>query len=507
MYASFRQIFGFWRKTMQSAIRMILVFLLSCVIAQPAWAGSDVKNAVVKIYTVNNGYDYYSPWQKFGQTSSSGSGCIISGKRILTNAHVVANQTFIQVRRAGEAKKYTAELEAVAHECDIAILRVKNDSFFSGVTPVAIGNLPEIGDQVAVYGFPKGGDKLSITEGVVSRVEHTKYTHSNANLLACQIDAAINSGNSGGPVINGNKLVGVAFQAVSANDAENIGYMVPTPVIRHFLTDIRDGTYDGIPDLGLSWQKMENLDIRRKYHMADDLTGVLVIKVYPDSPTGGILQREDIILSVDEKSVENDGTIAFRDGERTVFDFIIQNKYINDTVEMKVLRKEKVINAQINLSQSLKCSRLVPLEQYDVPPTYFVFGGIVFQPLTVNFLKLWGDDWYDEANKSLLHYYKNGYPTKERKELVLLAKVLADEINVGYHDLHDRIISYVNGEKIRDMKDLVKALENNKAEYHNILDETGYRIVLDSEKVKNKGQSILEKYGINSDRSKDLEHL
>ena len=269
---------------MQSAIRTILVFLLICVIFQPAWAGSDVKNAVVKIYTVTNQYDYYSPWQKFGQTSGNGSGCIISGKRILTNAHVVANQTFIQVRRAGEARKYTAELEAVAHDCDLAILRVKDDSFFSGVIPVAIGYLPEIGNQVAVYGFPKGGDKLSITEGVVSRVEHTKYTHSNANLLACQIDAAINSGNSGGPVIKGDKLVGVAVQSMSANDAENIGYMVPAPVIRHFLTDIRDGSYDGIPDLGISWQKMENLDIRRKYNMADNQTGVLIIKIYPDSP-------------------------------------------------------------------------------------------------------------------------------------------------------------------------------------------------------------------------------
>ena len=490
---------------MKSAMRMILVFLLSCVIAQPAWAGRDVKNAVVKIYTVNNEYDYYSPWQKFGQTSVSGSGCIISGKRILTNAHVVANQTFIQVRRAGEAKKYTAKVEVVAHECDLAILKINDDSFFSGVKPIDIGSLAEIRDKVAVYGFPKGGDKLSITEGVVSRVENHKYTHSRAELLACQIDAAINSGNSGGPVIKGEKLVGVAFQSMSTKDAENIGYMVPTPVIKHFFKDIEDGKYDGIPDLGISWQKMENLDIRHKYHMTDDLTGVLIIKIYPDSPVEGILQTEDIILSVDGKTVENDGTIAFRDGERTSFDFIIQNKYINETAEVRVLRKDKIINAHIRLSEPLECSRLIPYEQYDVSPTYFVFGGMVFQPLTVNFLKLWGDEWYDEADKSLLNYYRNGYPTKDRKEIVLLSKVLADDINVGYHDLHDRIVSYVNGKKISDMKDLVRALENNKTKYHLILDEAGYHIVLDSEKVKKSGQSILQKYGISSDRSKDLE--
>jgi len=229
---------------MKCSKMIFLVMILSCASTPTAWAERDIKDAVVKIYSVTNKYDYYEPWQKRGQVSRNGSGCIISGKRILTNAHVVANQTFIQVRRAGEARKYTAEVKVVAHECDLAILIVNEDSFFSGVKPIDIGSLAEIRDKVAVYGFPEGGDKLSITEGVVSRVENRKYTHSMAELLACQIDAAINSGNSGGPVIRGDKLVGVAFQSRSGNDAENIGYMVPTPVVDHFLTDIRDGSYD-----------------------------------------------------------------------------------------------------------------------------------------------------------------------------------------------------------------------------------------------------------------------
>jgi len=492
---------------MQSAIRMILVFLLSCVIAQPAWAGRDVKNAVVKIYTVSNEYDYYEPWQKRGQVSGHGSGCIISGKRILTNAHVVANQTFIQVRRAGEAKKYTAKLEVVAHECDLAILRVNDDSFFSGVKPLDIGSLAEIRDKVAVYGFPKGGDKLSITEGVVSRVENQKYTHSRAEYLACQIDAAINSGNSGGPVIKGDKLVGVAFQSMSGGDAENIGYMVPTPIVDHFLIDIRDGKYDGIPDLGIAWQEMENPDIKSKYAMTAQQTGVLVNNIYPDSPAKGILETEDIILSIDGKTVENDGTIEFRDGERTSFDYLIQEKYINDTLELDVLRKNKIITLRVKLSEPSHDLRLVPYEEYDVAPTYFILGGLVFQPLTVNFLKLWGDKWHNNASKNLLYQYYYGQPTEDRNEIVMLSKVLADEINVGYHDVYDTIVYSVNGKRIANMNDLVKSFESYRGKYHVILDEMGRRIVLDRQKVKENDQVILRKYGINSDRSRDLEHL
>jgi S1-C subfamily serine protease len=507
MNAFFRRCFDFRRKAMQSAIGVILAFLLSWVSVQPAWAGSDVKNAVVKIYTVSNGYDYYEPWQKRGQVSGSGSGCIIDGKRILTNAHVVANQTFIQVRRAGEAKKYTAEVEVVAHECDLAVLKVNDDSFFSEVKPIDIGSLAEIRDKVAVYGFPEGGDKLSITEGVVSRVENHKYTHSRAELLACQIDAAINSGNSGGPVMKGDKLVGVAFQSMSGGDAENIGYMVPTPIVEHFLTDIRDGKYDGIPDLGIAWQDMENPDIKNKYTMTAQQTGVLVNNVYPDSPAKGILQTEDIILSIDGKTVENDGTIEFRDGERTSFDYQVQEKYINDTLELAVLRKNKIISLGVKLSKPSHDLRLVPYEEYDVAPTYYILGGLVFQPLTVNFLKLWGNKWYHEASKNLLYQYYYGQPTEDKREIVVLSKVLADEINVGYHNLHDRIVYYVNGKRIASISDLVKAFESCRGKYHIIVDEMGSRIVLDRQKVRENGPVILKKYGINSDRSKDLEQL
>jgi len=491
---------------MKSSKIILLVMILSFANSATAWANRDIKDAVVKIYTVTNKYDYYEPWQKMGQNSRNGSGCIISGKRILTNAHVVANQTFIQVRRAGEAKKYTAEVEVVAHECDLAILKVNEDSFFSGVKPIDIGSLAETRDKVAVYGFPEGGDELSVTEGVVSRVENRKYTHSLAELLACQIDAAINSGNSGGPVIKGDKLVGVAFQAMSGGNAENIGYMVPTPVVGHFLADIRDGKYDGIPDLGIAWQDMENPDIKSKYAMTAQQTGVLVNNVYPDSPARGIIEAEDIILSIDGKTVENDGTIEFRDGERTSFDYLIQDKYINDTVELDLLRKNKMITLTVKLSKPSHDLRLVPYEEYDVAPTYFILGGLVFQPLTVNFLKLWGDKWHHEASKNLLNQYYYGQPAAGKREIVVLSKVLADEINVGHHNVHDKIVYYVNDKRIANMNDLVNAFESYEGKYHVILDEMGHRIVLEKKKVDENGRSILQKYGINSDRSRDLMH-
>jgi len=489
---------------MKLIMKIILLLILGCSMTASVWAKGDIKQAVVKIYTVYDKYDYDAPWQMSGQASCSGSGSIISGKRILTNAHVVADQTFIQVKKAGDAKKYTAEVVVVAHQCDLAILRVKDDAFFADVTPIKIGSLPKVRDRVAVYGFPEGGDELSITEGVVSRIEHSKYSHSSAELLTCQIDAAINGGNSGGPVLRGDRLVGVAFQALSGRSVENIGYMVPSPVINHFLTDIADGKYDGIPGLGISAQRMENPDLRLRFGMGETQTGVLIKKIDLDSPAEGILEPEDVLLSIDGVSIENDGTVEFREGERTSLEYLIQKKQINESVTLKVLRERKAVNVEIELSMPLHFSRLVTNEQYDRAPTYYVFGGLVFEPLTLNYLKTWGRRWSRRAPGDLSNYCLYGRRTQDRKEVIVLVKVLADEINVGYHDLENRVISHVNGKKISTMADLVAAFVEHDGGYYVILDEHGYQIVLDKRKVDAQSESILQRYKISSDRSEDL---
>lgn len=481
--------------------RALFVVVVSLVIAPPVWAKGGAKEAVVKIFNVYNSYDYDEPWKMLRQKRRNGTGCIISGGRILTNAHVVADQKFIQIKKAGEARKYIAEVAIVAHECDLAILRSTDDSIFSGVRPIEIGSLPEMQDKVAVYGFSEGGDELCITEGVVSRIEHRKYTHSRAYLLTCQIDAAINPGSSGGPVIKDDKVVGVAFQAGSG---ENIGYMVPAPIIRHFLDDIEDGGYDGIPGLGISWQKMENPDLRLRYGMTGHQTGLLVNKVYPHSPAWGLLRPGDIILSIDGQNVENDGTIEFRPGERTFSGYLIQNKYINDAVVLGILREKSPMDVEITLTTPMNSGRLVPDERYDEPPTYYIIGGLVFEPLTLNFLKTW-KKWYLNAPSNLLNYYFRGEPTEGRREIVVLVKVLADEINVGYHDWKNNVIASVNGRKIATMRDLAEAFEENRGEYHAVVDEEGYLLVLDKRKVDENHERILRKYRIGSDRSRDLQ--
>jgi S1-C subfamily serine protease len=437
------------------------------------------------------------------QQSRTGSGCIISGGRILTNAHVVSDRTFISVRRAGKADKYVARVESVSHELDLAILKVDKEEFYEGTTPLELGELPDVGDSVVVYGFPKGGTRLTITEGVVSRIDRRTYTHSYYTNLVCQIDAAINSGASGGPLVSDGKIVGVAFQVTSG---QSIGYVIPAPVIRHFFKDLEDGTHSGVPELYIFWQVMENPQLRAFLGMSNEQSGILVTEASPRFRTRKRFQPRDIILSVYGQDVANDGTIEFRPEERISMFYAVDRKQVGDPITFEILRKGKPMTLSFPLDVAkTKYGHAVPRMQYETRPTYYIVGGLVFVPLTTDYLLEWSD-WNDVPSRLRRYYYQMTTPrTAKRTQIIVLSDILPDELNVGYTYYEDYVISKVNGASIRSMSDLITAFELNKNEYHRvILEGYGQEVVLARKQLEKRGPIILEKYGVPADRSPDL---
>ncbi|KAJ0112015.1 hypothetical protein Patl1_01100 [Pistacia atlantica] len=119
----------------------------------------------------------------------------------------------VKVKRRGDDTKYVAKVLARGVDCDIALLSVESEEFWKDAKPLQLGQLPRLQDPVTVVGYPLGGDTISVTKGVVSRIEVTSYAHGSSDLLGIQIDAAINPGNSGGPAFNDQgECIGVAFQ-------------------------------------------------------------------------------------------------------------------------------------------------------------------------------------------------------------------------------------------------------------------------------------------------------
>ncbi|XP_024032027.1 protease Do-like 2, chloroplastic isoform X3 [Morus notabilis] len=337
-------------------------------------------NAVVKVYCTHTAPDYSLPWQKQRQYTSTGSAFMIGDGKLLTNAHCVEHETQVKVKRRGDDTKYVAKVLARGVDCDIALLSVESKGFWEGVEPLNLGRLPHLQDSVTVVGYPLGGDTISVTKGVVSRIEVTSYAHGSSDLLGIQIDAAINPGNSGGPAFNDQgECIGVAFQVYRSEEAENIGYVIPTTVVSHFLNDYeRNKKYTGFPCLGVLLQKLENPALRECLKVKSS-EGVLVRRIEPTSDVHNVLKKGDVIVSFDDVHVGCEGTVPFRSNERIAFRYLISQKFAGDIAELGIIRAGEFMKVKVVLNPRV---HLVPYHIDGGQPSYLIIAGLVFTPLS-----------------------------------------------------------------------------------------------------------------------------
>ena len=476
------------------------VFFFARVLLVSATAADFKTDSVVKVFATRNTIDYINPWQSRGVQEITGSGCIIQGNRILTNAHVVNQNTFIQVRKESSQKKYIAKIKTVGNDCDLAILQVEDPEFFKGVSPLEIGELPNLQDKVTVIGFPMGGDKLSITQGVVSRMEGMNYINSNQSLLGVQIDAAINPGNSGGPAINNGKIVGIVMQGIT--ESQNIGYIIPTPIINHFLKDSEGGQYAGFPYLGIQFNNTENKALRKYYGASNDAGGILVANVVPFFSADGLLKEGDMILEVNGVAIGDDGTFAFRDNERLDIGHLINMQKIGETAELKIRRQGKIKIVKVPLKPT---SELVKVANYSEKPSFCIYGGLIFTVLNTDLIGMLSAD--DNLPPLSFLYYSMGLGRlneKRKKEIVVLLKILPDEINIGYHGRGFEIISKVNGKEFDSFKQFVELIEDAQAENIVFEAEDKEKIVLPCKDIDKITQDIIKRNNISNQFSDDV---
>jgi len=471
-------------------------FLITTNIAQASPDNpSTIENSVIKIYTTQAAPDYFTPWRLLSPRQSSGSGSVIQGNKILTNAHVVANASYVQAQKHNDPRRYLAQVTFISHEADLALLTVEEPGFFDNLTPLAFGTLPAALQEVSVYGYPIGGKSLSITKGILSRVEQQVYAHAGAYLLAGQIDAAINPGNSGGPVIVDGKIVGVVMQASSGGRAENLGYFVPPSMITHVLTDAEDSTYDGFPDLGFRTQNLDSPSAKTSYGLNIEQSGVLVIQVFDGSPASGILKKGDVILKIDEFDIAEDGSIKIANDQMTNFKHAIDLHDIGDQVKIEYSRLGIRNTVTLEARPASRNYSLVPGEKFDEVPKYIIFGGVVFVPLNMNLIKRWGNDWSRSAPVSLLQA-RSDWSSTERSELVVALQVLAADVNLGYHDWRNWVVEKINGEDIRNFQHFADKLKGNKNEHVVFENKNGYQMIINRAEAISTEDAILNQYRI-----------
>ncbi|KAL3827873.1 hypothetical protein ACJIZ3_016675 [Penstemon smallii] len=466
---------------------------------EDAAAAAAFLNAVVKVYCTHTEPDYSLPWQKQRQYTSTGSAFMIGDGKLLTNAHCVEYDTQVKVKRRGDDTKYVAKVLARGVECDIALLSVESENFWRGAEPLQFGSLPNLQDSVTVVGYPLGGETISVSKGVVSRIEVTSYAHGSSQLLGIQIDAAINPGNSGGPAFNDQgECIGVAFQVYRSEEVENIGYVIPSTVVSHFLEDYeRNGKYTGFPSLGVLLQKLENPALRACLNVPSN-EGVLVQKIEPTSDASNVLKEGDVIVSFDNVRVGCEGTVPFRSSERIAFRHLPSQKFTGDVAELGIIRRGQHMKVQVVLNTRV---HLVPYHIKGGQPSYLTVAGLVFTPLSEPLIQ---EECEDSIGLKLLTKARYSMAKFKGEQIVILSQVLANEVNIGYEDMSNEQVLKLNGTRIRNIHHLAHLVDSCKDKFLVFEFEDNFMIVLERESALAASTSILKNYGIPSERSEDL---
>ena len=465
--------------------KLILILLLSIL----SFASNLPTNSVVKISATSARANYLEPWENPTFNTYTGSGVIIKDNQILTSAHVVSSGKFIEVQKENDSKKYDATIKYISNQVDLAILEISDKSFFTNTKPLDISEDVKIKDSVTAIGYPIGGNTVSTTNGIVSRIEYTSYVWNPwGYFLAIQIDAAINPGNSGGPVLNkDNKIVGIAMMKLTS--ADNISYIVPSTVINTFLNDIKDGKVDGFPQTRTRVQHIENQDMKDYLGLKDDY-GVLITKVDVEDVE---LKENDVLVSINGKKISNDGKIDSKYGKVNL-NYEIDNKRIDETVKYEIIRNKTKINVDCKMRYS---KPLIPYE-YGNEPRYFIFAGLTFSPLTQNYLMKLGSkiDFID----GLL--YKEEKTNDITERVVWLQKIFPNKLNRGYFS-NGYIVTRVNGITVKNFNHFINIIDTTKDEYVIIEFMESAKIFIKTKEARDSLEQIKTNYGLKSDRRVD----
>jgi len=267
----------------------------------------------------------------------SGSGFIWDKQgRVVTNYHVIEAASRVEVTLA-DRSTWQATLVGVAPDKDLAVLQISAPA--EKLTPLPLGESHNllVGQKVFAIGNPFGLDQ-SLTSGIVSALGREIQSATGRTIQGViQTDAAINKGNSGGPLLNlAGEVVGINTATVL--DAQNIGFAIPADKAKRGLEQVKSLGKIVYPFLGIEY-RLVNKTVQQEQNLPVDY-GVLVRDVVAESSAAkaGVLAG-DIILEFNGERISQENSLAD----------IIQKYDPGDAVVLKVLRnkQEKILNATL----------------------------------------------------------------------------------------------------------------------------------------------------------------
>jgi S1-C subfamily serine protease len=434
-------------------------------------APASAEKSVVRVNTTMQAYNLIQPWQKAAPSSRLGLGAVLPGGKVLVTAQMITDATYIELEKADTAAKAIAEVVAVDYEANLAVLKpTANPDFLSDRIPFELESRLQPGDKVEAWQFENNGTPVT-TEIKVSKAEVGRYFLDSSFFLTVQANGTVQyrSGSFTLPVAKDNKLAGLL---VSYSSKDQVSSILPASIITHFLKDIEDGDYAGFPNLGISYSQTLDEQFRNYLKLNGEKGGVFISKIIAGASAAAAgLKSGDVILTIDGKPIDARGNYDHPVWGKLSLSHLVRGQpFTGDTLNIEILRDGKKQPINLKLIRRTAENRLIDPYMFDRGPKFAIVGGLVFQELTLPFLKLFGNDWKTRAPIKLLMANANPemHEKQGRRKLVLLVRAIPTPATLGYERLSTLIVTKFNGKPINDIKDLHEASQTPQGNQHRI---------------------------------------
>ena len=452
------------------ALISLIVLSSACVSVQ---AGEDqtreaMKGSIVYLEISSYSYDQIRPWKNTDIQQKGGVGCATGAYQVITPAWNLTDAKLIKAKVSGQNEYIPATIKTIDYEMDLAILELDPNAMKKPLKPTKFEDKFQRGAKLNYY-WLNANSEMTTGQGYMDRAELVRSTVSYTNFLNIVVTNTSQETSTGQVYCDGSTPIGISCWSKNTTETG----LIPAAIINSFLARAKDGNYPGVPAVGFSAEVLLDPMTRNYLKMPATMkNGMQVASVYNIGTGFDSLKAGDVILAIDGKEIDAYGKFQHPAYDRIMFHHLITSHKIGDDIVFDIWRDGSKQQLHIKAKNFDVGEMLVPYYEYGQQPEYVVTGGFVFQKLTRPYMANWGKDWEGKVSPHLLHYFRDMAfkPTAQRKEIVILSYCLPSQINLGYTDLAQIVVSKFNGMPISRLSDIVRAQKLNPSEKYDVVE-------------------------------------
>ena len=456
------------------------------------------ENSVIEIEVTSKAYNYVQPWER-SEKKVFKTGVVVQNHWIITTADGLADQTLIRLKKQGRGLFSLGSIAWIDYQANLAAVTTDEKDFWTGLQPA------KLADPVPISGFARilrwRDDSLENRQGEIERltVENSVLTFVSAPAL--KIDSTIPVAGYGEAVTVGDKLIGLA--SAQGGDALTA---IPTSFIAPIIKAQLAKNYTGLGYFDFTWDPADNPLNLDYLKLPGPARGVIIKETGLKPGITSLVHRRDVLLQIDGFDIDAEGNYRDPQYQKLCLENLSsRGKWAGMTCKFKIWRDGKELDLVYTLPKAEFSDELVPTQSFDKSPEYVIAGGLIFVPLTEDYLKSWGPSWRQHS-PFRLYYYMMDKVKPERPQRVVLAQVLPTRANIGYERLRNLVVDEVNGMKIKTIADIPEALKSPVNGFDVFKFDPGQpvqQVVLDASQMDDVNQAVLQRYYIPADHVLD----